>query len=68
VDTLPATIPGGQTITFSLIGNALGCSIAPDPTNNHAAILTIGPTAGTVTVEAADPTRANLARVTVVIT
>src|SRR6185503_12460220 len=68
VDTLPATIPAGQNITFSLIGNTLGCSIAPDPANNHAAILTIGTTAGTVTVEAADPTRANLARVTVVIT
>jgi Domain of unknown function (DUF4157) len=68
LDSLPATIPAGQSITFNIIGNALGCTIAANPANNHAAVLTIGQTAGTVTVEAADSTAVNRARVNVVIT
>jgi hypothetical protein len=68
VDSLPATIPAGQRIVFSLIDDALGCAVAADPTNDHAAILTIGQNAGTVTVEAADSDGVNRARVSVVIT
>lgn len=68
VDTLPTVLPSGQTITWSIVGNALGCTIAQDPSDDHAAVLTIGTTAGTVTVETTDSTRVNRARVRVVIT
>jgi len=68
VDTLPAGLPAGQTITWSIVGNARGCTIAQDPADDHAAILTIGTTAGTVTVEATDSTGVNRARVAVMIT
>jgi hypothetical protein len=66
--TLPAALQVGQTITWSIAGGALGCTIAQDPADDHAAILTIGTTAGTVTVQAADSTGVNRARVAVVIT
>lgn len=68
VDTLPAALPPGQAITWSIVGATLGCIIAQDPADDHAAILTIGTTAGTVTVEATESTRVNRARVAVVIT
>jgi hypothetical protein len=68
VDTLPAALPAGQTITWSIVGNTNGCTIAQDPADDHAAILTIGTTAGTVTVGAADSTGVNRARVAVMIT
>jgi hypothetical protein len=68
VDTLPDSLPAGQALNWSLVGAALGCSVAADPTDDHAAILTIGRTAGTVTVQAADSTNTNRARVAVVIT
>jgi hypothetical protein len=68
VDSLPTAIPAGQIISFSLIGNALGCVVAADPANDHAAVLTIGQNAGIVTVEAADSSGVNRARVRVVIT
>jgi hypothetical protein len=67
-DTLPAALPSSQTITWSLIGNAQGCTIAQDPTDDHAATLTVGKIAGTVTIQAADSTGVNRARVPVVIT
>jgi hypothetical protein len=67
-DTLPAALPAGQTITWSIVGNALGCTIAQDPADDHSAVLTIGMTAGTATVEATDSTSVNRARVAVVIT
>lgn len=68
VDSLPAAIPAGQSISFTLVGNTQGCAIAPDPANDHAAVLTVGQAAGTVTVQAADSSGVNRARVTVVIT
>lgn len=68
VDTLPTALPSGQTIAWSIIGTANGCTVAQDANNDHAAILTIGTTAGTVTIEAADSTGVNRARVEVVIT
>jgi hypothetical protein len=68
VDTLPAALPSGQTITWALIGNARGCTVTQDPTDDHAAILTVGRAGGTVTVEARDSSGVNRARVPVVIT
>lgn len=68
VDTLPSALPAGQTIAWSIVGTANGCTVAQDPNNDHAAILTIGTTAGTVTIQAADSTGVNRARVDVVIT
>lgn len=68
VDTLPATLPSGQALLFSLVGNARGCTIAPDPTNDHAAVLTIGTTSGAVVVGVADSTATNRTRATVTIT
>lgn len=68
VDTLPAAIPGGKSVTFTIVGATLGCSIAPDPANDHAADLTVGSRPGTVTVQAADDTGVNQARVNVLIT
>jgi hypothetical protein len=67
-DTLPATLPAGQPLTWAIIGPAHGCSVAADPADAHAAILTIGRSAGTVTVQAADASGANRARVAVVVT
>jgi len=67
-DTLPANLPAGQALAWSIVGAAHGCSVSPDPADTHAAILAIGRTAGTVTVQAADPTGVNRARVAVVVT
>jgi hypothetical protein len=67
-DTLPATLPGAQALVWTIAGPALGCSVAADPTNAHAAVLTIGRSAGTVTVQAADASGVNRARVSVVVT
>jgi Domain of unknown function (DUF4157) len=65
-DTLPAALPAA--LTWSMHGPALGCAVAADPADDHAADLTIGVTAGTVRVQAADTTGVNFARVAVVIT
>lgn len=67
-DTLPAALPAGQAIAWAIVGNALGCAIAQDPADDHAAILTIGTTGGTVTVQATDATGVNRGRVALVIT
>ena len=67
-DTLPATLPAAQALAWVITGPALGCSVAVDPADPHAAILTIGQRAGTVTVQAADASGANRARVAVVVT
>lgn len=66
--TLPSALPSGQTLSFSTVPNALGSTIAADPANDHAAILTVGTTAGTVTVQAADSTNTNRDRVQVTVT
>jgi len=70
-DTLPSALPAGVALLFRFVGTAqaaLGCTIASHPNDNHAAILTVGTTAGTVVAEVADPTGVNRARVQVVIT
>jgi hypothetical protein len=67
-DTLPAALPAGQTLNWTIVGPARGCSVAADPADAHAAVLTIGRSAGTVTVQAADASGANRARVSVVVT
>ncbi len=68
VDSLPTAIPAGQSIGFSFVGGNLGCSVAANASNNHLATLTVGTSAGTVTVEAADNSGVNRARVGVTIT
>jgi len=67
-DSLPSTLPTGTSLTFSIVGAALGCTVAPDPANNHGATLTIGTSSGTVVVEVADSTGTNRARVRVTVT
>jgi len=67
-DTLPSTLPTGAVLSFSIVGNARGCTITPDPSDDHAADLTIGTTAGNVVVQVADSTNVNRAQVTVAIT
>ena len=66
-DGLAQKVCAGQILQGSFVGNALGCTVAPDPANDHAAVLSVGTTAGTVTVEASDATGTNRARVPVVI-
>jgi hypothetical protein len=68
VDTLPATLPAGQALAWSITGPGHGCSVAADPADPHAATLTIGQGAGSVTLQAADTSGVNRARVAVVIT
>jgi hypothetical protein len=67
-DTVPGALPAGQTLNWTIIGPAHGCSLAPDPADAHAAVLTIGSSAGTVTAQAADSSSVNRARVSVVVT
>jgi hypothetical protein len=67
-DTLPATLPAGQALNWTIIGAAHGCSVAADPADAHTAMLTIGQSAGTITVQAADASGVNRARVSVVVT
>jgi hypothetical protein len=67
-DTLPAALLAAQPLTWTIAGAAHGCSVAADPSDDHAAILTIGSGAGTVTVQVADNSGVNRARVPVVIT
>lgn len=67
-DSLPDALPAGQTLNWSIVGNAQGCAVAVDPTDSHNAALTVGTTAGTVNVQAADSTNTNRARVPIVIT
>ena len=68
VDSLPSPLPSTETLAWSIVGNALGCSITPDTTDSTQATLTIGTTAGSVTIQVADATAGNFDRVTVRIT
>jgi hypothetical protein len=68
VDTLPSPVPAGQTLTWSFVGADLGCAVAADPMDTTRATLTVGTTGGTVTVQVADSTGTNRARVRVRIT
>ena len=68
VSTLPAALPTGQTLTFSLVSGPAGSSVAADPANDHGAILTVGTEAGSAVVDVQDSTGTNRARATVTIT
>ncbi len=68
VDTVPGTLPAGATLTWSIFGAALGCTVTPDPSDQTKATLTIGTSAGTVNVRVADSTGANFDQVAVRIT
>ena len=68
VDALPSTLPTGTSLAWRIVGNARGCTIAQDPADPTQATLTIGTTAGDVTVQVADNTGVNSDRVTVRIT
>jgi|GEM_PF-3946702 len=67
-DTLPTALPALAPLSFTIRGAALGCTIAPSTTDPHAGILTVGTTAGTVTVRVADNTGVNFSDVSIVIT
>lgn len=67
-DTLPTALPAGTSLAFSIVGAALGATIAPDPADDHTGILTVGTTAGRITVQIADSTGTNHDRVTVTVT
>jgi len=68
VDALPDTLPTGTSLNWTIVGNRLGCTIAQNAADPTQATLTIGTTAGTVTVQVADNTGTNTDRVTVTIT
>ncbi|MGC9418729.1 MAG: DUF4157 domain-containing protein [Rhodovulum sp.] len=68
VEALPSTLPTGTSLNWTFVGNRLGCSIAQNAADPTRATLTIGTTAGTVTVQVADNTGTNSDRVTVTIT
>jgi hypothetical protein len=66
-DTLPAALPAAHALNWSIIGLTHGCSVAADPADAHA-LLTIGRSAVTVTVQVADASGAHRARIAVVVT
>jgi Domain of unknown function (DUF4157) len=68
VDTLPAPLAGSQTLTWTIQGDALGCTVAADPTDQTKAVLTIGSTAGSVRIRVADASGVNFDQTTVRIT
>jgi len=50
--SLPAQAPSGRSYTFTIQGNALGCTIKRDAADTTAATLSIGTKTGTITVRA----------------
>ncbi len=66
--TLPATLPAGASLTWSVIAPNLGCTVTPDAADPTQATLTVGTTAGTVTVQIAENTGTNTDRVQIRIT
>jgi hypothetical protein len=58
-------LPTGQSVRWRFIGRDLGCSITRDPSDPTRAELTIGTTAGTVTIEVSANTGGNADRVQV---
>jgi hypothetical protein len=68
VETLPGTLPAGASLNWSFVGDALGCTLTEDPTDETRATMTVGTTAGTVTVQVAEDTGTNFDRVSVRIT
>lgn len=68
VDTLPAPLPTGKALRWSIRGAALGCTVAVDPADPTRAVLTIGTSAGTVTIRIADAGGTNFDEIAVRIT
>jgi hypothetical protein len=68
VDSLPAPLPPGQSLTWAIEGDARGCTIAVDAADQTKAALTIGTMAGNVSVRAAESTGVNFDQATVRIT
>ncbi len=66
--TLPATLPAGASLAWSVIAPDLGCTVTPDASDPTQATLTVGTTAGTVTVQIAENTGTNTDRVQIRIT
>ncbi len=66
--TLPATLPAGASLAWSVIAPDLGCTVTPDTADPTQARLTVGSTAGTVTVQIAENTGTNTDRVQIRIT
>jgi hypothetical protein len=66
--TLPGTLPAGASLTWSVIAPDLGCTVTPDAADPTQATLTVGTTAGTVTVQIAEDTGTNTDRVQIRIT
>lgn len=55
--SVPSPAPSGTAYTFSIQGNALGCTIKRDPADTTAATVTIGTKTGTITIRAASTNR-----------
>lgn len=68
VQSLPTSLRSGETLVWSFVGGALGCTVTPDTSDSKLATLTVGPSAGTVTVEVTDMDTKNKARVQIRIT
>jgi hypothetical protein len=68
VQSLPVSLRAGETLAWTFVGDALGCTVTPDTTDSKLATLTVGTTAGTVTIEVADMDSKNKARVSIRIT
>jgi len=68
VQSLPTSLRTGETLAWSFVGDALGCTVAPDTSDSKLAILTIGTAAGTITLEVVDKDSKNKARVQIRIT
>ena len=68
VSTLPGSLPSGETLTWAFIGNAAGCTLTADASDSTLATLSVGTSAATITIEVADQTATNRARVTIRIT
>ena len=68
VDTLPDALPTGQSLSWSIEGPDLGCTIAANATNPKQATLTVGTTAGKVTIRVTDGNGNNFDETVVTIT
>lgn len=68
VQSLPTSLRSGETLGWSIVGEALGCTVTPDTTDSKKASLTVGTTAGSVTIEVKDMDNKNKARVRIRIT
>ena len=58
----------GETLTWTILGNAAGCTVNADPSDSKLATLTVGTSAARITVEVADQSGTNRERVQIRIT